>query len=82
VVETLKLEKITGDQRYDIIFSSTKAGKRQCTKTARRLNKPPKELKDQNITSTLHTKSCKESEKVLSCTLNNVGLKWVSTGNM
>jgi len=83
VVETLELEDITGDQRYDIIFNSTKEGKRKCAKTAKRLNNLPKQLKDQNITSTLHTKSCNKFEKVLSCTLNNAGLKWVSsTGNM
>ena len=82
MVEALRLEKINGDQRYDIVFNSTKTGKRSCIKTARRLNKLPRQLKEENVTSTVHENNCKGFESVLSCTLNNKGLKWVRIGNM
>lgn len=77
-VETT-LNRITEDQEYVVIFNQTRAGGRQCNRTVNKLNKLPKKLRKQNINSTIHSEACTESNKLVFCTLNLEGLKWVRT---
>ena len=65
-----------------MIFNRTKSGRRQCSKAANKLNKLPGELRRQNVTATVHTENCTETEKLLSSTLNLEGLKWVRKGSI
>ena len=74
--EVLKLENINEDQKYAVIFNSTK-GEKHCNRTAKRLKRLPPKLRDKNVDGTVHTESCMETEKLISATLNLNGLKWV-----
>ena len=80
--EALRLELDNTDQEYVVIFNRTKAGRRQCSKAANKLNRLPKELLRQNVTATVHTENCRETEKLFSSTLNFEGLKWVRKGSI
>ena len=76
--EVLKLENINEDQKYSVIFNGTK-GEKYCRKTAKWLKKKrlPQKLMDKNVNGTVHTESCKATEKFISATLNLNGLEWV-----
>ena len=80
--EVLKLELDNEDQKYIVLFNRTTSGRRQCSKAVNKLNKLPKELRQLNITATLHKWNCTDSEKFLSCILNLEGLKWVRKGSV
>ena len=76
--EIFKLENIDKFQKYAVTFDGTKR-EEQCSRTAKRLNRLPQQLIDQDINGTVHTESCMETEKFISATLNLNGLKWVRT---
>lgn len=67
---------------YIARFKQTKGGKRQCNKTAKRLRKLQKHLKNDTVSSMLHTQNCTGPEKVLYCTLNFQALGWVRKDNV
>ena len=80
VIELL-LSGSIDQEEYILIFNQTKRGKSKCNKTAKNLNKLQKILKDENVTSQVHTKNCKDSERHLMCTLDHEALEWVRTDN-
>ena len=80
VIELLLSEQIDQEE-YIVMFNQTKVGRKRCTKTARDLNKLQKILKDEDVLSKVHTKNCKESERLLLCTLDHEALKWVRKDN-
>ena len=79
VDETLQSLEIDSEE-YVVMFNSSKNGKRQCRKTAKYLEKLSK--RSTTINATVHSKTCEEKEKILLCTLNFEGLKWVRIGNV
>ena len=65
----------TETQQYIMKFNNKTGGKRQCNKTANKLNSN-RFLRQ--FKSTQCTNDCGSPERILSCTLNLEGLKWVS----
>ena len=82
VEEVLKLELDNKDQEYIVLFNRTTSGRHQCSKAVNKLNELPKELRQLNVTATVHKWNCTDSEIFLSSTLNLEGLKWVRKGSI
>ena len=61
-------------QQYIMKFNNTRGGRHQCNKAAEIINL---NSSSQRYESTLHTKDCGPPERILYCTLNLEGLKWV-----
>ena len=63
-------------QQYAVIFHKIK-GERQCNRTANKLNRFPQSLRNKNISGTVDSDNCIDTDKVMSTTLNLNGIKWV-----
>lgn len=80
VEEIFKLENIDEFQTYAVIFDGTRR-QEQCSRTAKRLNRLPQQLIDQDINGTVRSENCMETEKFIAATLNLNGLEWVRTSS-
>ena len=68
-------DTFTESQQYIMRFNNNTSGERQCDKVADLLNSSIRYIRQYE--STLHANNCGSPERILGCTLNLEGLKWV-----